>query len=290
MRGTDGGQRGTVSPGPSEALRSWDATADDSDGYLHLNENLEGFAFGTDADDGTPFLTGVWKYRYGPDGGPGPIYGSGAVLARRFRLPAGGPPRLVSEAIGPLGHGSLDEQTTFSPDGSVVVGSRWRVDLVEPGVPDMRIMRRDVGWPLAGTPDGRLLVSTPPAGRYEASEGAGSALAVWDLPTGEKLRAWEDAVLSFGPTAALSPDASVLAVEAREHWSIPNDSGGRGGGTSGRSYRLDAPHEREFVRLYGIRTGDLLGRLPVAPILLAFSPDGGLLYTVEPAGLKAWRA
>lgn len=272
VRGTDGDVRGTVSPGPSAALRSWDATADDSDGYLHLNEYLQGFAFGPDVAGGDLLLTAVWRYRYGPDGGPGPIYGSGAVLARRFRLPADGPPRLVSEALSPLGHGASAEQTTFAPDGAVVIGSRWRTDLMEPGVAGARPMRQEVGWPLVGTPDGRLLVSTPPAGRYEASESARSALAVWEPLTGEKIHAWEDAVLSFGPAAALNPDASGLAVTAREPRSAAN-----------------GPRERTFVRLYEVRTGGLVGRLPAAPILLAFSPDGGLLFTVEAGGVKAWR-
>lgn len=69
VRRADGAFLGITAQGPSEALRAWDATADDMEGYLFLNNSLAGFAFGPGGEAvGETTLAVAWELVYGPDG------------------------------------------------------------------------------------------------------------------------------------------------------------------------------------------------------------------------------
>lgn len=272
----DGRLLGRVVP-DSGLVASWRAGADDMDGYLLLNEWISGFVFGKDARGS--ILTVAWDLQYGPDGGPSPDYGSGAVLVRCFRLREDRPPAPDGEILHDVSHRYLfGRRTTVSPDGSVIVGQAGSADVISALSNDVRALREDVGWPLAATPDGRLVVSLLStegvSEPYPASRRR--TFSLWDTRAGERRGAWEDAALAFGPVASVSPDGRRFAANAREFHSTPDHPNTVG-------------YERTVVRIYETATGARKETLPIGPRFLVFAPGGEKLFTVETEGVKVWR-
>lgn len=261
----------------SGIVASWREDADDMDGYLFLNEWISGFVFAHDAGGMT--LTVAWDLQYGPDGGPGPNYGSGAVLVRSFRLREDGPPTPDGEILHDVSHRHpFYRRTIVSPDGSVIVGRAGSADVISVASENVSALREDVGWPLTATLDGRLVVSLLSTDEISEPyrESRRWTFSLWDTHAGERRRTWADAATSFGPAASVSPDGRHFAVEVREFRPAqdhPNVVG----------------HERTVVRLYETATGALIGTLPIVPRFLVFTPDGEKLFTVESEGVKLWR-
>ncbi|QYJ16921.1 hypothetical protein Rxycam_02757 [Rubrobacter xylanophilus DSM 9941] len=279
----DGRKLCSVAPRPSGAFEAWDATADDADGYLQLNEWLVGLALGPVGAGGAATLTAAWGYQYGPDGFPGPTFGSGAVLVRRFRLTgreAGGRPEPVAEFLHDAGHVGFGGGwgVAIAPGGCpVFVGSGRGAVLAELGEGGWeRSLGKDLGRPLACSSGGGLLVGSLPD-RVASGAGFRGSLVLWNGSAGERLLVADEAVLRFGPAAGVSPDGSLVAVEARERRPLP--------GLPYPEYRV-----RGTVRVYVAATGEPAGKLPVeGSLLVAFSPGGESLVTVEPGGVKIWR-
>lgn len=148
---------------PTAAERAWHDSADTADGYLHCNSYFDSLNFDV-SEDGHIFLRWFLSMRYGPDGGPGAIYGSANHIYAEAERLADGRTRVLRETFG-----TRDDHNSYSyatEDGKYYVYSHQprivyrssdnavqndKYGVVEPSAGMARVY--DLTAPPADTPD-----------------------------------------------------------------------------------------------------------------------------------------
>lgn len=275
------------------AFAAWQVQADTMDGYLFLNDGPEWLAWHPDGRR----LTTVHRLQYGPDGAPGPNFGSSAFRIRQWEPAPDGAFATTAETIHPFYSYPPSAHIAVAPDGAHAAVGDGAITLLDLPAGTVRRKLPDAGQPLAYTPDGAMLVSVH----------SPATLCLWDAPGGHLSHMWTVAPEVAPPppddaepqrrttppvrvqVAAVSPDGQRLAVLSLDYTRADSLEPGPTRAASQKQGVIGWESRR--LRLYGLPDGELLHLFPRAlvPPTFAFSADSQSLIVAAGTRITVWR-